>query len=118
VNETGEAMEGVSVQVTMNGKKKASAITDKNGRYMISGLAAGKYIVTPLLPLSTSQGTETKIVVGQTNTINLTIEQYAPPTMGIVAMPTTVGEVAPIRDTTANSPKNDRTEKGKVKVKR
>lgn len=118
VNENGEAMEGVSVQVTMNGTKKADAITDKNGRYMISGLAAGKYIVTPLFPLNTSQGTETKIVAGQTNTINLTIEQYAPPTMGIVAMPTTVGEVAPVIDTTKKPLKNDPMLKGKVKVKR
>ncbi len=117
VNENGEAVQGVSVQVTMNGKKKASVITDKNGKYIISGLAAGKYIVMAILPHSTAPNAETKIVAGQTNTINLTIEQYDTPTMGIVAMPepAIMGDVAPVRDTTRN---NDHFEKGKVKVKR
>lgn len=117
VNENGEPMEGISIQVMLNGKKKASTTTDRNGKYIISGMAVGKYMITPLVPRNTSQGAETKIVAGQTNTINLTIEQYDTPTMGIVAMPepAIMGDVAPVRDTTRS---NDHFEKGKVKVKR
>lgn len=117
VDENGKPVEGVIVEVKRESTTKATTTTDKNGRYIIKGLASGKYVVSAIYPLSNAVDKSVVVNTQKESIVNISIVQMHEPIMGTVAHPEPIvqGGVMP---EPPPPPQLPWVEKGKVKVER
>jgi large repetitive protein len=75
---------GAMVTVFQNNIQIASAITDENGNYMISGLAPGSYSVVASAPNYTTESVAATIINGQTTIVPITLNEDPGTLTGVV----------------------------------
>jgi large repetitive protein len=66
---------GATVTVFQNNIQIGSVITDANGNYMVSGLPSGSYTVVVSAPNYTTETVAAVIEIGQTTTVNVTLNE-------------------------------------------